>query len=267
MKIDYNADWSVRTFAELITMVVTFAIFIWTVTPNNLKVLAMVIYAFFAIIVVPGYFIFPLLYIKIQRYGRFVKSIAIATLIPLSHYLILTPSWQSALVAIIDMVCILSIISISNEWRKIKPVRFEDSGEDVPFQWGGILIDEVGRGPSMKSPDGAPDALFKLKLTNSDKIIENICLNRLTPDGQPTRQIWRSEMHRFNWVLGVIVHGQRIEPDKYGSLNISLTNANEIDLFASDSWSPSNWFDSGQKYKVIIQYKDSTIEDFSLMIP
>lgn len=268
MKVNHKINWAaIGGIAGVIAAVVTLAIFIWTIAPDNWKVLATLIYGGLAVFVFVGYLLIPILYIKIQRYGRFVKSIAIAVLIPLSHYLILTPSWQSALVAIIDMVCILSIISVSKEWRKIQPLRFEDYKRDVPFQWGGIMIDEVGRGPGMKTPDGAPDAEFKLLLQEKNKIVDNICLNRLTPNGQPTRQIWRSEMDRFNWVLGIIVQGQRIEPDRNGKLNIQLTGPKEFDLFASDSWSPSNWFASGQKYKVNIKYMDGSKDEFSLMIP
>jgi hypothetical protein len=132
------------------------------------------------------------------------------------------------------------------------------------FEWGGALTDQVGRGPRTTGPDGKPDALFKLGLPRGDKVISKITLRR--PN---TRQVWRSYENAYgNWMLGVFVNGRRIYPDRSGDLRLALAEAGEFDLFASDDWVQSNWFERGQRYEVEIAYESGAKPDtLSLVIP
>jgi hypothetical protein len=129
------------------------------------------------------------------------------------------------------------------------------------LQWAGIELDVVGRGPQKDKPDRAPDACFILRQPYDNKTISEIILRRLKPNGKPTREIWRSRPHTMNWILGVIVDGVRKKPDRQGELSLKVESSQEIHLYASDSWSPSNWFERGQIYQALVIYKSG--EEFT----
>jgi len=56
MKVNYNINWAaIEGIAGVIAAVLTITIFIWTVTPDNWKVSAILIYIGLATFVVIGY--------------------------------------------------------------------------------------------------------------------------------------------------------------------------------------------------------------------
>lgn len=180
--------------------------------------------------------------------------LSIAILIPFSKYFFIDQSASLFIVSSIEAICIVLIAYAAKEWRTVMPVRSKVD-EDMPFLWAGIIGDEVGRGPGSRKPDGAPDAVFRFKSQGESRIINKITLRRFKPTAEGykyTREIWRTDLHPSNWVLGVVVDNERIEPNERGELNLHLSENREILLYASDHWMPSNWFERGQKYQVEI---------------
>jgi hypothetical protein len=141
------------------------------------------------------------------------------------------------------------------------PPAVETTGQ---VEWGGLTRDEVGRGPRMRGADGQADALFRLILSRSDRVVSRIVLRR-----PKTRQVWRSYENPYgNWVLGVFVNDRRVLPDPSGNLWIHLSGIDEISLFASNDAVYSRWFDRGQRYEVEVSYQNIARPDtLRLVIP
>lgn len=199
-----------------------------------------------------AYLMLPVVRAYFQRRGRLIRTATVAFAIPVSAWFLMGRSTSATLAASIQALCILIIVQVSREWRTMRPARTVDWSS--PLSWGGIEMDEVGRGPRSRTPDGVPDANFKLRLSQSKNVVKEIVLRRLTPDGDRARERWRSRPHWNDWVLGVVVAGVRQEPDPSGDLNIRLGADTEIDLYASDACSRSKWFVSGQRYEVEVRY-------------
>lgn len=266
MKVFFRINWS--AVAVVITAIATILLFIWTISPDEGKLACVAFSIVIMILLLAAYFASNVIAGAVHKNGRLLRMLAFAFVIPVSHFVFYERSLNSFLLSGIEAICIILIVSSSREWRTIRPLR-SPSTKDDPFQWGGIIDDEVGRGPGRNKPDGAPDAKFKLRLPKSQKVITEIILRRLKPNSDHyTMQIWRTGKHRANWILGIIMGDHPILPNRNDELNIPLTGDTEISLYASDNWRQSNWFNSGQSYEVEVNYKDVIGADYyTLTIP
>lgn len=234
--------------------------FVRVLVPGTWKPAATIASATLIVLIVVGYFATSRIRGAILKRSRFLKALAIAAVIPASHYFLIDNSYRGLLVSAIEALCILLMIQVSREWRTTRPVASTPDPNSI-LQWGGIELDVVGRGPQRDWPDGAPDACFILRLPPDDQAISEITLERLKPNGNPTREVWRASRHMVNWVLAVVVDGVRQTLNSQGKLHLVVQPGNEIRLYASDSWSPSEWFDRGQIYQVTVDYANK--KDFA----
>lgn len=251
-------NWStLGAIAGILAFLITLFVTLWEYLPDEWRI-PVSLAALAAVIVIGLSFTFNVsVRALVNSYARAISVVCIGLLIPLSHILILGYSPQLLVVTLIELGCIVLMISLSREWRTAKVVRSRIA-DDEPFSFLGFIDDEVGRGPHRDNADGAVDATFRLRLQEDGKVVSRIRLSQMKGRGsEPTHNVWDSGGHHLYWVLGVLVDGTRARPNRYGHLNITVSRDTELLLFASDSWWRSSWFAAGKRYEVEVLYKSS----------